>query len=103
MDQRGGGLLWNLVENGPEDKQRFHLLTWICRRLRRVCRSTFAAETLAAAEAMDELFLLKSLFNDTFGRMKNKNICDFPPTLNTGVIPCTIMLRTVNSPSLRSV
>ena len=79
----GGGLLWNLVENGPEDKQRFHLLTWRCRRLRRVCRSTFAAETLAAAEAMDELFLLKSLFNDTFGRMKNKNICDSPPTLNT--------------------
>ena len=32
---------------------------------------------------MDELFLLKSLFNDTFGRMKNKNICDSPPTLYT--------------------
>ena len=79
----GGGLLWNLVENGPENKQKFHLLTWRCRRLRRVCRSTFAAETMAATEAMDELFMLKSLFNDTFGRMKNKKILDSPPILNT--------------------
>ena len=38
---------------------------------------------MAATEAMDELFMLKSLFNDTFGRMKNKKFLDSPPILNT--------------------
>ena len=51
--------------------------------MRRVCRSTFAAETMAATEAMDEMFMLKSLFSDTFGHMKNKQILDSSPILNT--------------------
>ena len=79
----GGGLLWMMVENGPEKTQRFHLLTWRCRRLKRVCRSTFAAETIAAAEALDELFLVTSLTSDTFDRMQKRTLVATPPTLCT--------------------
>ena len=79
----GGGLLWMMVENGPDRTQRFHVLTWRCRRLKRVCRSTFAAETIAAAEALDELFLVTSLTNDTFDRLRKRTLVATPPTLCT--------------------
>ena len=79
----GGGLLWIVAENGPDKTQRFHLLTWRCRRLKRVCQSTFAAETIAVAEALDDLFLVKSLTNDTFDRMKEKLLVASPPILCT--------------------
>ena len=72
-----------MVENGPDRTQRFHVLTWRCRRLKRVCRSTFAAETIAAAEALDELFLVTSLTNDTFDRLRKRTLVDTPPTLCT--------------------
>ena len=42
---------------------------------------------MAATEAMDELFILKSLFDDTFGRLKSRHIKMAPPTLNTDCRP----------------
>ena len=62
-----------------------------------VCRSTFAAETIAAAEALDELFLVRSLTNDTFNRMKEELLVISPPIMCTD---CRSLLDHVESRKL---
>ena len=59
-----GGFLWLVINH---KSNVFHLIGWRCRKLRRVCRSTFAAETMIASDALDDLFVLRDLWLGLFG------------------------------------
>ena len=58
-----GGYILCLAEltGKDSDATRFAPVTWRCKRVRRVARSTFAAETLVAVDAMDESVALNQL------------------------------------------
>ena len=63
-----------------------------------MCRSTFAAETIAAAEALDELFLVTSLTSDTFDRMQKRVLVATPPTLCTDCRSLSVHVETRKLP-----
>ena len=52
-----GGWLWTIASVGEDKKERFCLINWKSRTLRRVVKSTFAGETLACSACLDDLFL----------------------------------------------
>ena len=52
-----GGWLWTIASVGDDKKERFGLINWKSRTLRRVVKSTFAGETLACSACLDDLFL----------------------------------------------
>ena len=52
-----GGWLWTIASVGEDKKERFCLINWKSRTLRRVVKPTFAGETLACSACLDDLFL----------------------------------------------
>jgi hypothetical protein len=61
-----GGFFWMAMN--PKTEQ-FHLIDWRCRKLRRICRSTFAAETMVASDALDEMFVLRQIWQSLMGEI----------------------------------
>ena len=47
----------------------FHLLSWTSHKSRRPAKSTAAAETFAASEAIDEILVLKNSISKLFGKV----------------------------------
>ena len=61
--------------------KKFSPISWKSRKLKRVVKSTLAAETLALEEALEASFMLKSLLCELF-RLEN-NISNIPITCYT--------------------
>ena len=49
-------------------------ITWCSRKVKRVVRSTLAAETLAAVDALDSAFLVSKLLSEFLGEKENREI-----------------------------
>lgn len=62
-----GGFVWCIVSLRA-GHELFSPISWVSRRLRRVVRSTMAGETLACAQALDNLFPITSVTEKLFLR-----------------------------------
>ena len=59
----GGGYLLGLADSG---RNQLNLITWRCRALRRVVRSTMAGETIALGDLLDEVEVFGSMWRNLF-------------------------------------